>query len=115
MIRDYYSCDGGSICVKCGDSFVKFPNSIGDGFYKVYVMSADEFSAYKEDHKQYNIKYNYVSYSIFNNAEILDDDCIDSIDRYADTIANGYNPIIFVISGRTEVYEAAGKFYFINY
>lgn len=114
MIRDYYNCDGGSICIKCGDSFVKFPNSIGDGCFKIYIMSGDEFNNYKENHKQYNIKYNFVTYSVFNNAEILDDDCIDSIDRY-NALINRCNPIIGKITGRIEVYEAAGNFYFIKY
>ena len=115
MIKDYYNCDGGSICVRCGDSFVKFPNCIGDGCFKVYIMNNAEFNKYKEDHKQYSIKYNYVSYSIFNNAEILDDDCIDSVERYDRELDNGHNPIICKITGRTEIYEALGKFYFIVY
>lgn len=42
MIKDYYSCDGGSICVKCGNNFIKFPNSIGDGVFKVYVMNNND-------------------------------------------------------------------------
>lgn len=123
MKKNWYSCDGGSICVKMGNSFVKFLNSIGDGLFKCYEMTTEEFKNYKKDHEQFGMKYNYVTFANFENAEVLTDDCIDTKYKYDNFNKNGelvdksYNPVtpvLFKLEGKYEVLECAGKFYFVK-
>ena len=116
MIKKWYSCDGGSISVKIGDSFVKFLNSVGDGLFKCYHMTSEEFYSYQKEHEEFGMKYNYVTFANFNNALVLNDDCIDTIERFENYKEDGeyVDPVAFELNGRYEVLECAGKFYFIN-
>ena len=123
MKKTWYSCDGGSICIKMGSSYVKLLNSIGDGLFKVYEMTSEEFKTYQEIHKQFNLKFSYVTFANFANAEVLCNDCIDTDYKYTNYNKSGelvdknykpVTPVLFKLEGRYEVLESEGKFYFVK-
>lgn len=114
MRKEYYSCDIGSVAVACGGSIIYYNNGYGDCSSKVYEFEAfEEFNAYKKQHSKYGIEekdYHYLSVADFDNANVLDYDCLD-------------NPIplnklrehtLFTLNGRYFIYCNQGKVYFVK-
>lgn len=103
MIKEYYYCDAGSLAIRCGGSIIRFSNGIGDGSYKVYVLSKQEWENYQAEHEQYGLKYNYLTLCDFKDAEVLSYDC-----------PNNLTTTITVLNGEYLIYNCYGKMYLVK-
>lgn len=115
MEKKYYTCDAGSVAVECGGSYILYNNGYGDGVFKVYLFdNQEEFDNYIEDHSnKYNIPdsdYRFSSCAIFNNANVLDDDCLKNLSP-----EQLKQHTLFTLNGRYGIYYNSGKVYFVKW
>lgn len=75
-------CDVGSMCIKCGDSYIRYNNGYGDGEFMVYIFkNCEEFDRFIDEH---NFKEEFITSAIFNNAKLMSYDCCYNISYDSD-------------------------------
>lgn len=111
MKKGYYSCDAGSLTVECGGSIIYYPNGYGDGDFKVYLFDdKSEWNSYVKEHElKYGItknKYKFETIANFNNARVLNYDCLKKVDE---------ENVIFTLNGHYSIYSFNGHIVFVKY
>lgn len=117
MQQKYYSADRGCCTILINmNNVIDILNDYGDGYFKIYLFdNEDEFTEYKQEHLQYSFMqecdYHIAGRYIFNNALVLEDDCIhqhisniDKLKEYA----------LFTLNGNYYIYVNNGKIYIVK-
>ncbi len=107
MKKEYVSAEVGSVAVQIGDNTILIPNGLGDGSYKVYEMTNEEFNEYCKDHEKYELKYNWLTRCKFSDAMVMYYDCYEDKDNVKENS-------VFILNGTYDIYNNYGKVYFIK-
>lgn len=103
-----YIADGGSVAIVCGNSMIRFPNNHGDNDnLQILVFdSIEEFDKFDDKCICQN-KPQFLSYSSFDNAKVLDYDCYCYRKITEDCV-------LFTLTGNYMVYARLGDIYFVK-
>ena len=67
-------CDVGSMCIKCGGSYIHYNNGYGDGEFAVYILANSFDFQNWLDHNR-NFQEEFVTDALLNDAKLMSYDC----------------------------------------
>lgn len=104
MKKVYYMCDGGSVAVATkNNDVILYSNGYGDCSGEIYELTQEEFEQFKNKSNVY-----FINTAIFNDATVLDYDCIDKIDDIKSHLTD------IVLNGKYAIYNHCFDLFFVK-